>query len=64
MAGGEEALRENVALFMVPGLDHCGIQPGPDGISAEALDPMTPLETWLAEGTPPQSIMATDGAPE
>ena len=58
LAGSEEALKENVALFMVPGLDHCGILPGPDGISAAALDPMTPLETWLAEGTVPTSIMA------
>ena len=58
LAGSEAALKENVALFMVPGLDHCGILPGPDGISAAALDPMTPLETWLAEGTVPTSIMA------
>jgi feruloyl esterase len=57
-AGGEEALAENVALFMVPGLDHCGILPGPGGISAASLDPMTPLEAWLDEGTVPTSIMA------
>jgi feruloyl esterase len=57
-AGGEEALKENVALFMVPGLDHCGILPGPGGINADALDPLTPLEAWLNEGTVPQSIAA------
>ncbi|MEM1428531.1 MAG: tannase/feruloyl esterase family alpha/beta hydrolase [Pseudomonadota bacterium] len=57
-AGGADALAENVALFMVPGLDHCGILPGPGGINAAALDPMTPLETWLNEGTPPTSILA------
>ncbi|MCC1491083.1 tannase/feruloyl esterase family alpha/beta hydrolase [Cognatishimia sp. F0-27] len=57
-AGGEDALKGNVALFMVPGLDHCGILPGPDGINAAALDPMTPLETWLNDGTPPGSILA------
>jgi feruloyl esterase len=57
-AGGEDALSENVALFMVPGLDHCGILPGPGGITAASLDPMTPLEAWLTEGTRPTSIMA------
>jgi len=57
-AGGEEALEENVALFMVPGLDHCGILPGPGGISAASLDPMTPLESWLETGARPTSIMA------
>jgi feruloyl esterase len=57
-AGGAEALAENVALFMVPGLDHCGILPGPNGIAAASLDPMTPLETWLDTGERPTSIMA------
>ena len=57
-AGGEDVLKENVALFMVPGVDHCGILPGPDGINAASLDPMTPLEAWLNEGTAPVSIMA------
>jgi feruloyl esterase len=58
IAGGEAALRENVALFMVPGLDHCGILPGPNGIDAASLDPMTPLESWLAGGSAPTSIRA------
>ncbi len=57
-AGGEDALKKNVALFMVPGLDHCGILPGPGGINAAALDPMTPLEAWLNEGVVPSSIAA------
>ncbi|WP_136439896.1 tannase/feruloyl esterase family alpha/beta hydrolase [Pacificoceanicola onchidii] len=57
-AGGAEALADTVALFMVPGLDHCGILPGPDGINAAALDPMSPLEAWLADGTRPMSIMS------
>jgi pimeloyl-ACP methyl ester carboxylesterase len=57
-AGGAEALAENVALFMVPGLDHCGILPGPSGISQTALDPMTPLEAWMESGERPTSILA------
>ncbi|MDJ0821965.1 MAG: tannase/feruloyl esterase family alpha/beta hydrolase [Paracoccaceae bacterium] len=59
-AGGEDVLKENVALFMVPGLDHCGILPGPGGINAAALDPMTPLEAWLNDGTVPSSILAAE----
>lgn len=58
IAGGEEALKENVALFMIPGLDHCGILPGPGGISQAALDPLTPLEAWLNDGTRPATIRA------
>ncbi|MAC77974.1 MAG: tannase/feruloyl esterase family alpha/beta hydrolase [Rhodobacteraceae bacterium] len=58
IAGGVDALKENVALFMVPGLDHCGILPGPGGINAAALDPTAAMESWLDTGTPPASIMA------
>ncbi len=58
LAGGETALNENVRLFMIPGLDHCGILPGPDGLNWSSLDPMGPLEAWLADGTVPASIMA------
>jgi len=57
-AGGAEALAETVALFMVPGLDHCGILPGPGGIAAASLDPTAAMEAWLDTGTPPASIMA------
>lgn len=56
-AGGEEMLKENVALFMIPGLDHCGILPGPRGIDAASLDPLTPLEAWLNGKGAPKSIM-------
>ncbi|MEZ5716519.1 MAG: tannase/feruloyl esterase family alpha/beta hydrolase [Paracoccaceae bacterium] len=53
-------MRENVALFMVPGADHCGIVPGTGGISQASLDPMTPLEAWMNEGTAPSSIMVQE----
>ncbi|MDK3071533.1 tannase/feruloyl esterase family alpha/beta hydrolase [Sedimentitalea sp. JM2-8] len=55
-AGGEDALKEDVALFMIPGLDHCGLLPGPGGVSQNSLDPMTPLEAWLNDGVRPESI--------
>ncbi len=59
-AGGEETLKENVALFMIPGLDHCGLLPGPGGISQASLDPLTPLEAWMNDGMRPDSILATE----
>lgn len=60
VAGGEEALAENVALFMIPGMDHCGIVPGAGGISQASIDPMTALETWMNDGARPASIMAAE----
>ena len=57
-AGGPATLAESVALFMVPGLDHCGILPGPGGITQADLDPTAAMEAWLDTGTPPASIMA------
>jgi feruloyl esterase len=57
LAGGAEALAENVALFMEPGMDHCGILPGPGGTAAD-LDPLTPLEAWLDGGPAPTTIRA------
>jgi len=60
IAGGEAALEENVALFMVPGLDHCGLLPGPGGISQASLDPMTALERWLDGDVRPTTIRKAD----
>jgi pimeloyl-ACP methyl ester carboxylesterase len=57
-SGGEEALAEHVRLFMIPGMDHCGIQPGPGGIDQSKLDLLTKLERWVENGTPPETIMA------
>ncbi|MTH95960.1 tannase/feruloyl esterase family alpha/beta hydrolase [Roseibium sp. RKSG952] len=56
-AGGEAVLQQNVALFMIPGMDHCGILPGPGGISNASLDPLTPLESWIETGERPASIL-------
>ncbi|MEZ5931032.1 MAG: tannase/feruloyl esterase family alpha/beta hydrolase [Alphaproteobacteria bacterium] len=56
-AGGPEALAENVQLFMIPGMDHCGILPGPGGIVMESIDPLTALEHWMETGEAPKSIM-------
>ena len=58
--GGEAARDEVVRLFMIPGMDHCGLQPGPDGISQADLDPLTALEAWIEEGTSPTTLTRAD----
>ena len=55
---GEERRDTAVSLHMIPGLDHCGIQPGPAGVTQADLDPLTALEGWLATGTPPEDLRA------
>lgn len=42
-------------LFLVPGMDHCGIQPGP-GITQAGFDPLTALERWLETGEAPETL--------
>ena len=56
-AGGEDAAAEFVRLFMIPGMDHCGILPGPGGIDQSKLDPLTALENWVEGGTPPETVL-------
>ena len=58
--GGEAARDETVRLFMIPGMDHCGLQPGPDGVSQADLDPLSALEAWVEEGAAPDTVMAAD----
>lgn len=57
-AGGADELAKNVKLFMIPGLDHCGIQAGPAGVTQADLDPLGALESWMQDDKVPQSIMA------
>ncbi|RAI04371.1 tannase/feruloyl esterase family alpha/beta hydrolase [Acuticoccus sediminis] len=56
-AGGQETLEDNVRLFMIPGMDHCGLQPGPGGISQANLDLLTPIEAWVEEGKAPDGVL-------
>ena len=49
---GGEARGEAVSLHMISGLDHCGIQEGPAGVTQADLDPLGALEAWLETGTP------------
>jgi feruloyl esterase len=58
--GGKiDAARERARLYMFPGMGHCGGGPGPN-----EWDPLTPLVSWVEQGTAPDSVVArrvTDG---
>lgn len=54
---GETARDEAVSLHMIPGLDHCGIQAGPSGITQADLAPLEALEAWLDTGAPPATLL-------
>ena len=48
------AAKDNVRLFLAPGVLHCGGGTGPD-----RFDTLAALEAWVEKGTPPASILAT-----
>jgi feruloyl esterase len=48
------ATTNNVRLFMVPGMEHCGGGPGPNKFNTTS-----PLVTWVEKGTPPDAIIAS-----
>jgi Tannase and feruloyl esterase len=56
--GGEAATMEFARLFLVPGMDHCGVLSGP-GVDQTGFDPLPALEKWVEEGVPPESIVMT-----
>ena len=63
---GSRRTKQFVRLYMVPGMQHCGLGPGPSsfgaGPSANAnpADSMfSALENWVQHGVAPQTIVAT-----
>ncbi|MEE8348221.1 MAG: tannase/feruloyl esterase family alpha/beta hydrolase [Acidobacteriota bacterium] len=52
--GDVSAARENIRLFMVPGMDHCRGGPGPN-----TWDKLAPLVAWVEKGKAPDHLMAT-----
>jgi feruloyl esterase len=52
--GGYPRLQENVRLFMVPGMSHCGGGPGPN-----TFDMLTALEEWVENDNAPDGIVAS-----
>jgi hypothetical protein len=58
-AGGMDKVRETARLFLIPGMDHCGINPNNDSITDTGIDPLTALEAWVEHGTAPDTLLAT-----
>jgi pimeloyl-ACP methyl ester carboxylesterase len=63
--GGTDAVDGFLRLFMIPGLDHCGVQRtgvetafGP-GIDERSLDPLSALEQWTDQGKAPDALPLT-----
>lgn len=54
-----KSAENSIALFMLPGMGHCGGGPGPD-----TFDKMSAIEQWVEQGKKPTQIIAshaTDG---
>ncbi len=56
--GDSETTSDFARLFLVPGMDHCGIQSDP-GVGHAGFDPLPALEKWVEEGVAPESIIMT-----
>ena len=56
--GGKAKTQDFFRLFMIPGVDHCGLLSGP-GINQMGFEPLNALEVWVEKGTPPESLLAT-----
>ena len=61
--GGREKTQDFFRLFMIPGMDHCGIGNNL-GITDDSFDPLTALETWVEDGDAPEFLMMTKFDPE
>ena len=61
-SGGIAVTQDFARLFMVPGMDHCGIQTNGPGIADTGIDPLTALEQWVEEGKAPSELIATKTA--
>jgi hypothetical protein len=58
-AGGMDKLRETARLFLVPGMDHCGINADNASVTDTGIDPLTALEQWVEKGQAPDLLEAT-----
>lgn len=62
-AGGLDKAQEFARLFMIPGMDHCGINTTGPGPTDTGFDPLTALEQWVEGNTPPASLLITKRDP-
>jgi feruloyl esterase len=52
--GGYSRTQDNVRLFIVPGMGHCG-----GGVSPNSFDTLQALHNWVTKGVGPEGIVAT-----
>jgi hypothetical protein len=50
----EDRGRDNVRLYTLPGVNHCGGGPG-----ADSIDLLTPISNWVENGVPPKNLIAS-----
>jgi Tannase and feruloyl esterase len=50
----DDAGRDNVRLYSLPGVTHCGGGPG-----ADAIDLLTPIANWVEKGVEPNNLVAS-----
>jgi Tannase and feruloyl esterase len=53
--GGDVSTAQFARLFMLPGVEHCGLQPGPGAQSFE-FDPLPALEAWVERDQAPEVL--------
>jgi hypothetical protein len=70
-AGGQDQLQSSARLFLLPGVEHCGIGggEGPDAVGSEhglpapevdaQHDVLAALAQWVESGTAPEKLIAT-----
>lgn len=58
-AGGAERARDFARLFIIPGMDRCGVFTNSPGIADTGVDLLTALEGWVEKGAPPDQLLAT-----
>ncbi len=51
---GKDAAAKGIALYMVPGMNHCA-----GGAGADTFDKMGAIEQWVATGSAPKQIVAS-----
>jgi feruloyl esterase len=51
---GKDAAAKGIALYMVPGMNHCQ-----GGAGTDTFDKMAAIEEWVAKGTAPKQILAS-----
>lgn len=56
--GNQVKAQDFFRLFLIPGMDHCGINNGP-GITMFGFDPLTALEQWVEQGEAPTHLLTT-----